>query len=272
VRTDSNDKSRAIYPQYRPEYAKPQDGATNRVVRQALYMALDRAAMAQVITEGLSPTADSWIAPSSPLRTSVESAIPQFPFDVAQAQRLLTQVGWVRGADGVLVHQATGERFELDVRNRPGSATERELIVAADFWKALGIAPTVSPGTPALVSDRFWVSTYPGVQISRLDAEDAFNTRRTHTRAISNLENRWSGRNTGAYSNPTADAIQDRLVVSIDPQEKIALHRQLLQEMMGDIALMPLYWDVELVLATRAVKGEVTAVETGWNVFSWDRE
>ena len=81
-----------------------------------------------------------------------------------------------------------------------------------------------------------------------------------------------SGRNTGAYSNPTADAIQDKIVVSIDPQEKIALHRQLLQEMMGEVALMPLYWDVELVLATKAVKGDVTAVETGWNILSWDHE
>lgn len=272
VRTDSNDKSRAIYPQYRADYVKPRDGVTNRLVRQALYLGIDRAAMAQVITEGLSPTADSWIAPSNPLRSSVESAIPQYPFDVTQAQRILTEVGWVRGADGILVHQRSGERFELDVRNRPGSATERELVVAADYWKVLGIAPHVSPGTPALVSDRFWVSTYPGVQISRLDAEDAFNTRRTHTRAISNPENRWSGRNTGAYSNPVADAIQDRLVISIDPQEKITLHRQLLQEMLGEVALLPLYWDVELVLATRALKGDVSAVETGWNLLTWDRE
>lgn len=272
VRTDANDKMRLIYMQYRSEYAKPRDGVTNKTARQGLYSGIDRAAMAEVITEGLSPTSDSWFSPTNPQRPMVEASIPKFPFDVARAQRLLTEAGWVRGSDGVLVNQATGDRFDLDVRNRPGSATERELVVVADYWKALGVAPTVSPGTPVLVSDRVWLATYSGVQISRLETEDAFNTRRTHTRTIAAPDNRWAGRNGAGYSNPVADALQDRLIVTIDRQEQVNLQRQLLQEMMGEVAFMPLFWDTELVLVTKSVKADVSAVETGWNVATWDKE
>jgi peptide/nickel transport system substrate-binding protein len=272
VRTDPNTRIRLIYPQYRAEHARPANGVTNPTVRQALYQGLDRPALANVITEGLAPIADSWFGASHPLRKDVESAIPQYPYDPGRAQQLLAEAGWVRGADGTVANQATGERFDIEVRNRPGSATERELIVVADYWKAIGIAASPSPSPPSLVTDREWLATYPGVQISRLENEDAFNTRRLHSRAIAAPSNRWAGRNGAGFSNPDADAIQERLIVTINRPEQIALHRQLLQEVMGEVAILPLFWDVELALATQSVKGDVTAAETGWNAFTWGRQ
>jgi peptide/nickel transport system substrate-binding protein len=272
VRTDANNRIRLIYMQYRPEYARPQNAVTNRTVRQGLYHAIDRTAVAGVITEGLSPTADSWLSPSDPLRKDVEASIPQYPYNVDRAQRLLAEAGWLRGGDGVVVRQDTGERFELEVRNRPGSATERELVVVADYWKAVGVVANVVPGAPSRVTDREWLATYPGVQLSRLETEDAYNTRRLHSRAIAAPANRWAGRNGAGYSNPVADALQERLVVTIDRVGQLTLHRQLLQEVMGEVAIMPLFWDTELVLATKGVKGEVTATETGWNLFTWDKD
>ena len=50
------------------------------------------------------------------LRPEVESAIPQYPYDPARAQQLLAQAGWIRGADGSLVH-SSGERFDIDGLN-----------------------------------------------------------------------------------------------------------------------------------------------------------
>jgi len=48
--------------------------------------------------------------------------------------------------------------------------------------------------------------------------------------------------------------------------------RELLQELLVDVAFIPMFWDVELALVTRRVKGDVSAVETGWNISTWDRE
>jgi hypothetical protein len=171
-----------------------------------------------------------------------------------------------------LVNQRTGERFVLDLRNRPGSATERELLVIGDYWQAIGLATSITPPSPNLVTNREWLATYPGVQVSRLATEDAFNTRRLHTRAIAAPANRWAGRNGAAYTNPTSDRIQDQLIVTVEKPQQIALHRQLLQEVMGEVAIMPLFWDIELALATKSVKGDVSAVNAGWNVFTWDKE
>ena len=95
----------------------------------------------------------------------------------------MSQAGWTRGADGVLVNNESGERFELDLRTRPGSGSQRELAVLADQWKVIGVSPTVTTTPPALVGDREYLATYPGIQTSRLESEDAFNGRRLHTKA-----------------------------------------------------------------------------------------
>jgi hypothetical protein len=41
--------------------------------------------------------------------------------------------------------------------------------------------------------------------------------------------------------------------------------------MLTDVAFIPMFWDVELALVTRSVKGDVSAVETGWNIATWDK-
>jgi ABC-type transport system substrate-binding protein len=184
----------------------------------------------------------------------------------------MSQAGWTRGADGVLVNNESGERFELDLRTRPGSGSQRELAVLADQWKVIGVAPSVTTTPPALVGDREYLATYPGIQTSRLESEDAFNGRRLHTKAIASPANRWSGRNGAGYGNPRADALQDRIVATVDRSEQIRLQRELLQEMLTDVAIIPMFWDVELALVTRSVKGDVSAVETGWNIATWDKQ
>ena len=79
VRYDANGALGNLQLQYREDDARPRNGFTNRNVRQALYQALDRTTLTQVLTDGISPVADSWYHPNHPLRREVESAIPQFP-------------------------------------------------------------------------------------------------------------------------------------------------------------------------------------------------
>jgi len=270
VRADANDRIHMIYQQLRPGYARPLNGFTDRRLRQALYHATDSSSVAEVAYKGLSPVADSWIAPSSPIRREVESSIPRYPHDPAVALQLMAQAGWVRGADGILVHRESGDRFELDLRSRSGR--HRELLVLADQWKAIGIEPTVTTIPPARIGDREYLATWPGVSTSRLETNDTVNTRRLHSQDIAGPANRWAGRNLAGYSNPRADALQERLVATIDRTEHIRLQRELLQEMLGDVAFIPMFWDLQFALITRQLKGDVSAVETGWNLVTWDRE
>src|SRR5207245_6723138 len=67
--------------QHRPEYARPRNGLTNRTVRQALYQAIDRQALTDVLSGGVAAVADSWLPPTDSLHGELAASIPQFAFD-----------------------------------------------------------------------------------------------------------------------------------------------------------------------------------------------
>ena len=99
----------------------------------------NREALNETVVSGQGMVADSFYRPNDPLRSQLESAIPQYPFDLNRAQQLLAQAGWVRGSDGVLVHQQTGERLELEINGGDTRYIKQEQNIVADSWKKLGI-------------------------------------------------------------------------------------------------------------------------------------
>jgi peptide/nickel transport system substrate-binding protein len=198
----------------------------------------------------------------------VESAIPQYPFDTARAQQLLTQAGWVRGSDGILVNQSNGQRFEADISVRPTTGADKDSAIIADGWKAVGLQMGLYNMPAALADDRKHLSEQPFVTVSSLAGSVFYDASITHSREISTEANRWGGRNNQGYSNPANDALLDRLLVTVDERERVALHRQLLQEGLNDVLAIPLYWQTDPVFALRGVRG--LKGSSTWNMFEWD--
>src|SRR5207245_1645226 len=75
VRFDLTGSPRQVEIQFRPEVARPSNGLTSLPVRQAFYHAIDRTALVDVMTQGLAPVADSWVSPTSALRSVLEPSI-----------------------------------------------------------------------------------------------------------------------------------------------------------------------------------------------------
>ncbi len=258
-----------LRPQFRPAFAQPRNGAPQLAVRRALYHGIDRAAVAEASSNGLAPPADSWIAPDDPIRAQFEPSIPKYPYDPRRAEMLLREAGWSRGGDGGLVDQGTGERFEGQLAARPSTGAERTLSIIAAGWKGLGVQMNIEVLSPTLAADRRTMGTQSfGLLSSFPPSIDALPP--IHSSLIASDANRWTGTNFQGYSNPRVDALIDQIIVTIDPREQLPLHRQLVAEAMGDVALMPLYWEVEPTLVANGVKG-VTLSNT-WNLFDWDKE
>lgn len=272
--------------QLRPDLAKPRHGLINRDVREALYRAMDRQAIADAIAGGLAPVADSWVSPSHPLRPEVESAIPQLPYDPARAQQLLEQAGWARsvdagrpdgsgrGTDGVLVHSQNGERFEIELWGQARQPDMKEQPIVADYWKAVGVQTEIQVIPAATAGDREYEATRPGARVGNIGDYRFYFDDTLHSREIASAANRWGGRNKLGYSNPRVDVLLDQLNVTIDPRARTPLHREYLQVAMGDVAFMPIYWEVFPILALGSVKGTLHPGkgDVTWNIFEWDKE
>ena len=74
VRVEPIPRIQYMEPQLGAELAKPRNGFPVPAVRQALYQALDRQSLADVMTLGLGPPADSWFRPDEPIRREMEAA------------------------------------------------------------------------------------------------------------------------------------------------------------------------------------------------------
>jgi peptide/nickel transport system substrate-binding protein len=273
VQTQQTGRVMIAEPQFRPEFARPRNGMSSLPVRQALYHAIDRRALAETMTHGLSPVADSYILPVDPMRPQLESFIPQYPYDPARARQLMATAGWTPGSDGVFTH-SSGERFEIDVWGRQGGGNDKIIAILGDAWKAIGLAPNVMLEPTALQGDREYESTRPGFLIVNPSGTAYFDSvAKLHTRSIPTTENRWRGSNYGAFSSPRVDDLIDRLQETVDPRERIPLHQQLVQEHMANVAMFPLYWQVVPVLMLKGIKGpRPNQKRPMTNIFEWNRE
>src|SRR5213078_578700 len=182
----------------------------------------DRRTLADVMAGSSDAMADSWFPSGHVLRGQLEGSIPQLPYDPAWAMQLLAQAGWVRGPDGILVHQTTGDRFETTLHGSQSTRTEREQSIIADGWKAIGANTTTSIIPAALNNDREYRSTLMGSQLIGV-GYDAFYTDRLHSKFITSAANRWNGTKRGGYNNPKVDSILDKLVVTINQAERLDL-------------------------------------------------
>jgi peptide/nickel transport system substrate-binding protein len=268
--TQPSTKVRVLEFQGRTEFARPTNGVTNLLVRQALYHAIDRQPLADAATTGLSPIADSWIPPGHELRPRVEAAIPQHPYDPRRALALFAQAGWARGPDGILA-SPTGERFELQVAGESNALTERESSIIAADWKEVGVVGQAWPMAQALRNDAEIRAKLSGVGWSSVDGPHGTTwiVETMHSKNIATAATGWLDRNRLGYSNPRGDSLLDRLAVSISYEEQVALHEGLLRELMGDVALLPLYWKVDPILVAKGitgVRGRFTS-----NIVEWDK-
>jgi peptide/nickel transport system substrate-binding protein len=272
VRADIGGELHQAEIQHRAEFARPRNGLTVREVRQALYHAIDRKAFSEVTSQGLAPVADSWYAPNDPIRKEVERDIPQFPYDLNRAQQLLTQAGWVKGSDGILVHQTTGDRFETEIMHRPGTGFEREANVVADGWKSVGVQVSFNALTPQNLNDSTYLATRSSVYITSPTGRSLMDNR-LHSSQTATAQTRWTGSNRGGYFNPKVDEILDKLAITIDFRERIPLHRQLLQEQMVDIGTMPIIWLTVPIIMAKGVTGPEYIINRATHyIWKWDRK
>ncbi|MCJ7628826.1 MAG: peptide ABC transporter substrate-binding protein [Longimicrobiales bacterium] len=104
-------------------------------VRQAIFHAIDREAIADQLMQGTVTIANTPINPNSPY---FNAAVPSYEYDPVRARRMLDQAGWVVGPDGI--REKDDQRFSFVMLNRAGSADRIDIaqVIQAQL-KEIGI-------------------------------------------------------------------------------------------------------------------------------------
>src|SRR5204862_1216979 len=110
-----------MYPQLRaptpPALADPQ-------FRRALIQAIDRRQLAETLTAGLAPVADSIIAQTAPEYRAVETSIVRYSYDPNRASQILDGMGLSRDPEG-MYRDGSGQRLSVEVRTTTNDANQK---------------------------------------------------------------------------------------------------------------------------------------------------
>ena len=268
----SNGRLRMALAQSREEAAQPRALLDPRV-RQALFRAVDRQAIAEAISRGLAPPGDGIVPPFYDIHSRLADAMPAYPYDLAAAQRALQDLGWTRDSSGVL-RDASGQEFHTEISGGQSLRTDREMNAMALGWKQLGINVDFAP-IPLTANTHELRWAYRGFDIGGTSLDEVTTVRRS-CRNIPTAANQWRGNNRSGYCNQEYESLLDRLRVTIEPAQRTQALRDAVRFVMTDLSVFPMYWELNPILAVAGVKNVHPPTQPiqqdAFNVWEWDKE
>jgi peptide/nickel transport system substrate-binding protein len=196
-------------------------------VRQALNMAIDRAAIVQRVMEGSAiPTAQFLPPGTFGYVPGLEPAKP----DVNAAKKLLAEAGYPNGFKLNLT--GPNDRYLNDARITQA---------VGQMWSRIGVQTNVEAVPWTTFAARRTRQEF-GTFLSGWGtaSAEASSPLRSLT-ATPNREKGWGGSNGGRYSNPAADAKLDAALAELDDAKREALLQDATRIAMEDVGIMPIH-------------------------------
>jgi len=216
---------------------------SDKNVRKALHMALDRTAVAKAVYFGQATPADSIYSPVS--WAFNPNVSPKYAYDKAAAQKLLDDAGWVKGSDGI--RSKNGVRVSFEINTNTGNKVRENLIqVMQQQWKEIGVEANPRPiAFQTLVTQLRSTHTFQVILLGIANSDtDPDQTSLWSTKGIGS-----GGLNGMQYKNPQVDKLCADALTTTDRAKRKPLYFEL-QNILADdlpapILLNPSYvWGI----------------------------
>ena len=244
---------REVSPQLRPAYQAEQSVVTDWRVRAAMFTALDKESMAEVLQGGLREFALYHLsAPGESTHEAGKDVFRQFEYNPRRAQELLAEAGWMRGADGLVRHVSDGRTFRAPITGTPGRDREIEIGIIADNWRAVGMVTEESIIPSGLTRNAEARATYPGSETTTAG--------RGPEGMITDLEgpaaspaNRWVGNRNG-YESARGHELLAAFRGSLSPDDQFRTFRAIGEFYVSELPAFPVYYAAYHVGAVKRLK------------------
>lgn len=237
--------------QFGRQWARPEELSQDVRIRRALYQAIDRVAIREVMLPGFPDTnGDTFMPRGDPRAATVGLPFARYRYDPAASAQELAQAGWRKGPDGRLVnHEGRQVQIEIIAAN---DTWTKEVALIADSWRQLGIDATEVIPSRAVARDDERMASYPGVILrARSSAESVFAAFDSRLQALPH--NRYAGANMGRYANPELDHLIDTLYGTIDERQQALLLKDMGEIIAADLPAMPIYFRTTFAVVRKGV-------------------
>jgi len=240
-----------------------------KLVRQALYLAIDKNKWIKDIQYGLPPRTLSYLHPS---HWAYNANLKDPGFDLKKAAAMLDEAGWKPGADGI--REKNGVKLAFSMSTTAGSkAREQAQAMIQATWKEIGVAMEIK-NMPASVVwgeyttksqfDTLMVGWEPTVGM------DPDYTARCHSKQIPVKDG--VGSNYVQYENPELDKLLEEGVLISDLQKRKAVYAKIQEILHEDLPFAPIFAYMFMYGKKSEVQGYKTnpyVTDITWNIQEW---
>lgn len=211
-------------------------------VRNAIAHIINYDSMAKIIGNGATPGA----APFPPSANLGYDAIANKPVtDVAKADQLLTQAGYVKNGNGIYAKDGKELTITIDIWGKDSSMYEEIQQELKQAGINVVLKKLQSPDeVDTLGTDSFDMVERNAITLSTNDPYWY----------LSLFYKSGSKANVGAYHNPQVDALIDQLSITFDEQERATIAKQVQQLLVDDVADIYLIYPSATVVSSNKVK------------------
>jgi peptide/nickel transport system substrate-binding protein len=234
----------------------------DRETRRGLAMALDRAMLAQM---AFGQAAKAPPGPMSQLLWIWSDSIPGLRFDRAEAERVLTEAGWIRN-EGSGVRDRRGRPLAVDIMVPGTSPVRRQLAEAIqELWRGIGVKATVTTLDFAVFQERLAQGRFDSYIGTWLDEPSPRGLADQWTRAG------WAAINYGRYANPRFDSLLARAGQESSVPEATRLYRDAIGLLNSDAPAVFLFAPSQsAVVATRLANVTIDPFSWASGLREWE--
>ena len=256
----------------------PHPVLSDQAVRQALSLAIDRGQIAEQLY-GLTgrPTCNIVPAPPQYASPNNDSCLTQ---NIAAANALLDDAGWLTGADNV--RQKDGIRLTLLYQTSTNAVRQTTQDLIQQWWRAIGVETTLrdvpadvffssDPDSPDTIG-RFYADIQMYTSGGGVDPQGYM--RNWRTTEIARADNNWNGGNVPRWFNTAYDDLYTELESAPVGPTRENLVIQLNDLLIQNYVLIPLVDRASVSVFHNSLKGvRLNAWDSElWNIHEWHRE
>lgn len=260
------------YTQIQFDPARSQQPALSDVrVRRALVHGVDRATLAEIVTEGTAGVADVPVTPGDARYGTIDAAVVKYAYDPNRAFALLQEAGWTQR--GEILANASAQPFVVELRTTQASDNESEMgIMAADLRKlGMQIAQTVVP--QSRIRDAEYRVTFPGLNntAQSIDVPGTLAVATSDQCAVP--ERRYIGGNRGCWKNAEFDRLYLLASASLEAAERDRAFLGMVRILTEDVGVFGLSYNSENLAVRKGLVGPVARwpaqIGNTWNIHEW---
>ena len=246
----------------RPQFQDP-------AVRQALYAAIDKTSIIDALYYGIPSPAETYMPQKS---AYYNPDLPKHAYDIAAANKLLDDAGWVRGPDGVRAKNDV--RLEFTNSTTAGNHLREQVqqFLQQSFLD-IGVKMNISNLPAAVMWGDYWMKSEFDTVIVGLnvlmgadpDTSDYFVSTSSAARG-------GNGSNNFCYQSEEVDALHKQGAETFVFEDRIPIYQKIQAKIREDLPFLPLFQYANVKARKQGVTGPTgnpnNRIDT-WNVRDW---